>query len=43
VISSMAVCGIAWHMLKGRQPVLAKRIFYATTIIYFVRFFVWLY
>jgi len=43
VISSMAVCGIVWHLLKERKPVLAKRIFYATAIIYFVRFFMWPY
>lgn len=43
VISSMAVCGIAWHLLKERRPVLAKRIFYTTAAIYFIRFFVWTY
>jgi uncharacterized membrane protein len=43
VISSMAVAGIAWHMLKVGRPALAKRIFYATAAIYFIRFLLWPY
>jgi len=35
----MIVVALAWHRLKEKHPVLAKRIFYALCALYFIKFF----